>query len=189
VLTAAFPSTLDQYDANGIQQITFETSLPFDVVCLAREAGIHCILPAAYYRYCEIFAEDGVLEGITRPDGTLSTLSVQDQRAVMKGWHRLLQKQPSNTFQWMMFELEDDREWFTACEARKPGCTFARKDLLCKFYPMESECRALQSWDPNWEVDMCSPCAELCKITHAHGRATIWEKLPSVFGLPNWDKL
>ena len=74
VLTAAFPSTLKLYDDDGIKRIVFENSLYFDVISLAREAGIHRILPAAYYCYCEIFSFDEVLEGITRLDGTLSTL-------------------------------------------------------------------------------------------------------------------
>jgi hypothetical protein len=75
---------------DGIQQINFENSPYFDVISLAREAGVHHILPPVYYRYCEMFEFDGVLGGITRPGGTLSTLSVQDQRVVMQGWRHLL---------------------------------------------------------------------------------------------------
>jgi hypothetical protein len=190
VLNAAFPSTLKQYDDNGIQRIVFENSLYFDVVSLAREADIHRILPAAYYRYCEIFSFDEVLEGITRPDGTLSTLSVQDQQVIMRGWHRLLGMQPLYTFRWITLELQANAAWFTGCEARTPrNCTFARQQLLCNFYLMGSKCRALRSWDPAWELHMCDSCTKFCKAAHAHGRASVWWKLPLAFGLPDWNTM
>ena len=40
------------------------------------------ILPAAYCRYCGMFALDEVWEGIERVDGTRSVLSTQDQKAI-----------------------------------------------------------------------------------------------------------
>ena len=66
------------------------------------------ILPAAYCRYCGMFALDEVWEGIERVDGTRSVLSAQDQMAILRGWHALVRSQSTDIFYWMMLAEYDD---------------------------------------------------------------------------------
>ena len=95
VLSAGFPSTLEENDVEtlgyeqGVQPLVYERSIFFDVITLVRETGMDYILPAAYCRYCGMFALDEVWEGIERVDGTRSVLSTQDQKAILRGWHAL----------------------------------------------------------------------------------------------------
>jgi hypothetical protein len=195
VLSAGFPSTLEENDVenynDGVGPLVFEKSMYFDVISLARETGIHRLLPAAYCYYCEMFVLDEVLEGIERVDGTLSVLSAQDQKVLMRGWHTLVRLQSVETFYWMTDVEHDDSDVFAGCETTASGkCALARRDIMCEeMFPMRSDCVALRCWDSLWETRMCKACIAVCTDIHDEGRARIWDKLPSVFGLPAWNEL
>jgi hypothetical protein len=188
LLSAHFPSTLERYDefkAKGcIPTVDWEGTLWFDVINLARETNTFSILPAAFLMVCNSFDIDEILDGIEREDG-VSLLSIHDQKVILRGWHKLIQIQFEETFQWMTLKSRN------ACFVNCRKCSKARRDILDQEFDRSTpSCRALDAWDSSWEMDeTCESCDGVCKGKHDLGRAKIWDKLPSIFDLPPWDKL
>jgi hypothetical protein len=47
----------------------------------------------------------------------------------------------------------------------------------------------LELWDIEYEVAFCGPCIAEFKTTHNAGCLSVWNELPSIFGLPGWEEL
>jgi hypothetical protein len=195
VLSAAFPSTLDIYntDEEDVKEFLIfnNASLYFDVISLAREVGMHRFLPAAYYKYCEIFVLDEVLEGVQRLDGTISILSAEDQKVVMRGWHQLVKSQSEHLF-WLTLKPGEESNFFIDCETLASNqCVLARRELLCaELYPLKSNYSMLR--DSYWRYEdgtQCNQCTYHCNNAQSVVLNYFWNALPPVFGLPAWDKL
>jgi hypothetical protein len=125
-LSMAFPSTCDGFLAlsdNGQGPIAPYPALFFDVIALAREADKLDILPAVYFSYCGSYQIDEVLGGIEREDGTLSILSAEDQKSLLRGWHTLIDELPNQTLYWLLPDAEHE------CENQ--GCDLARNFFSC----------------------------------------------------------
>lgn len=47
----------------------------------------------------------------------------------------------------------------------------------------------LVGWEEDWEDCICNKCALKVKELHASGRQSFWNKIPSIYGLPDWEEL
>jgi hypothetical protein len=188
VLSMAFPSTCDAFLAlpdNGQRYIAPCPALLFDVIALAREVGKLDILPAAYFSYCRMYQVNEVLEGIEREDGTLSVLSAEDQKTLLRGWHALVYNMAGQSLYWIL----DDAE----LECERQTCNLARKtiflDLFAYGYRRPDVSISVSKWDVEWEKDLCKLCRVACARLHKEGSYIKWSQLPEMFDLPEWDDL
>jgi hypothetical protein len=189
-LSYEFPSRLQDFDELGDQLLLIEElpGLYYDVIKLARNHNIPSILPLALYFCvaCEDFQPELILRGILREDGTLATLSSDDQQACLTGYYNLIRAQAAETFTWL--EPNQNAALFRQCYTPKT-CARTRAKLLQGLWHPWPRCIALGSWDDEWGNDMCKICTSQAITHHNIGRKKIWEKLPSLFGLPIWDEL
>lgn len=84
-LTKIFPSEQPDWDLTQEviwDEISFDDGIEIDVFNLARETGILCLIPAAFL---SIVQENPnalkiIIEGAERSDGSITSLSLEDQR-------------------------------------------------------------------------------------------------------------
>ena len=50
-------------------------------------------------------------------------------------------------------------------------------------------CNPFALWDAEKAKGLCGPCKVAAQTTHNTGRQAIWDQLPGVFRLPDWDEL
>lgn len=195
-ISVEYPSQLDQWDTfqskkSTMSQMHPERSNTFDVINLAQEINMPSLLPAAFYTCVANYDIQEVLDGIVRDDGSLATLPTTSQHKCMQGLHRLLKKQMQETFVWM-----DERfisESYTCIASGSGGgkkrCFFEKRDLFYKTWFSSPRCMALTPWIDFSENNMCMNCRDSSREAHYIGRIKIWQELPSMFGLGNWDEL
>ena len=187
-LSMAFPSTCDGFLAlsdNGQSSIAPYPALLFDVIALAREIGKLDILPAAYFSYCRSYQIDEILGGIEREDGTLSVLSAEDQKSLLRGWHALVDNLNGQSLYWILEDAE--------LECGKQACDLARKTVFLNLftcrYPRPDISISVSKWDVKWEKDLCKHCRIACARLHKQGSYVKWSQLPEMFDLPDWGDL
>ena len=186
-----FPSTLEGYDRSA-NSWTLISSSDLDVGCalvsavinLGRENDILHILPVAFYIICRCHTGKELIEAMEQSEGpALRELSVFDRRAVIKGWHSLVERQATETLKWL---VQEDI-FITICTAYE--CPRNRRQHLHEYWFPQVSCSALEAWRSGWDEDYCKACALKSKELHDSGRRKIWEELPLFFGLPGWEEL
>jgi len=184
-LSMAFPSTCDGFLAlsdNGENYIAPYPALLFDVIALARQVGKLDILPAAYFSYCRSYRIDEVLGGIEREDGTLSVLSAEDQKSLLRGWHELVDNLAGQSLYWLLEDAD--------LECKKQACDLARKTFFLNlFVPCLDISVSVSKWDTKWGKDLCKYCRVACARLHKEGSYIKWSQLPEMFDLPDWGEL
>jgi hypothetical protein len=184
-LSMAFPSTCDGFLAlsdNGENYIAPYPALLFDVIALARQVGKLDILPAAYFSYCRSYRIDEVLGGIEREDGTLSVLSAEDQKSLLRGWHELVDNLAGQSLYWLLEDAD--------LECKKQACDLARKTFFLNlFVPCLDILVSVSKWDTKWGKDLCKYCRVACARLHKEGSYIKWSQLPEMFDLPDWGEL
>lgn len=102
-LRSEFPSSLEEWLLAGesFTHLIPDRSIHFDIINLARENDLPYLLPAAFISCHITLTYQQMLQGVCRDDGTLVTLSTEDQRLMMLGWHALIEMQFKETFKWM----------------------------------------------------------------------------------------
>ncbi|KAJ7188672.1 hypothetical protein C8R46DRAFT_1055465 [Mycena filopes] len=186
-LTYEYPTTLDEYIARQSNPPAAARILPYkgitmDVVNLAIENNISTILPSAYGRLLSYSLEQ-LLDGISRSNGTSSSLSPSNLRTCVVGRQHILVKQyqPQQGLGWT-------RKWeFDDCEALK-SCSRKREAFLRTYMDRQ----AVSFFTTNvvlWASHFCVPCAGRINESINVGTRKMWEELPSFFNLPPWAEL
>jgi hypothetical protein len=193
ILSFEFPSCLQAFDTRPEFSFTridtrdLMTLVP--IINLARETGTHAILPVAYYLYCRYHGVRPILHsmrGKTSNDSAYFRLSDEDQRAILFGWHTLIERESDYTFCWMM-----DLSSSESCET--PHNSSCNDSIYAAYYYEFAgdtlSVRALRKWESVWGERLCNGCATFYEAVHNEGRNKIWDELPSIFGFPGWDEL
>jgi len=177
-LTYEFPSTLQTLDKinhyTRIQECESFANNFFSVVDLANRYNVPQILPWLFYATCSHLS----VKAMSRP--TPPFLSRQDLQTCLTGREQLLGLQAKHTFAWLIKEQ---------CPSCTELCNITRKNLRDTHFGPIPTCRALESWGPKWHTGLCRPCTVSARASHEAGRKKIWDKLPSVFCLPDWPDL
>jgi hypothetical protein len=187
-LSAEYPSTLANWDLSvkhPFSKLADSHGLDFDVINLAHEIGVLSLVPAAMYCFCERDALEEVLEGVVREDGSMLILSAENQRVLVRGWKILRELLHKETYKWLDTQ---DAGMFYDC-VQRVKCDTTRRKLFYDYFRGRTACCALPEWDPVDETGLCGPCVQKSKTSHEAGRVNVWNKLPSVFGLSEWDEL
>jgi hypothetical protein len=166
--------------------IEHDTSLEnilFAVINLARENDTLSVLPVAFYMICSSLTAKELVEAMEGSEGSAYELSVFDQRAVIKGWNSLVERQATETFKWL---VQEDI-FATICTAYE--CPRNRRPHLHEYWFPRVNYSALVTWQLGWEKKYCKACLWKSKELHNAGRRKVWEELPLFFGLPGWEEL
>lgn len=154
-----------------------------DAANLAREQNLLSALPIALYWCCRW--KLSVLEqGQRRPDGTISTLSPVNERACFLAYSELLELKEQKTFLWAL----PTSPGFDSC--RSPNeCRAARNKLAASVLFPTSATLCFGIWKDEYKTGQCNLCIPVARRMHKDGRQQLWDALPGVFGLPDWEEL
>ncbi|KAJ7240835.1 hypothetical protein B0H12DRAFT_1134223 [Mycena haematopus] len=188
-LTFENPSTLEEYDARLVDgkryvatRIVAYPGLLYDMLTVARENGILSALPCAYYRAGHLHKPESLFEGVSREDGTSSSLAPVDQQRCILGREKLIraQTQDGYTLEWL-------REWNADGCTDPAGCNKWRASMVRKYL------NHLTTWafTPfiNVRATICGPCSKQIEQSMISGRKKLWQDLPSFFDLSPWNEL
>ncbi|KZP29334.1 hypothetical protein FIBSPDRAFT_927094 [Athelia psychrophila] len=181
-----FPVDLSQLDeihtnaVNGTAIIIKKNSVYIDVANLALEQNLLSVLPLAL-QHCSTARSHTIVKGVKREDHTVATLSPINKEAVLAASCSLLRLQALTTFCWLYPPV-------TACQTPE-DCEHGRNQMTkTLFYPVPVY-SGLVRWCEDWENDVCDSCVVRGRNLHHNGRRLYWDKLPSIFGLPEWEEL
>ncbi|KAJ7175359.1 hypothetical protein C8R46DRAFT_1188833 [Mycena filopes] len=185
-LKTQFPTTLKEFDKVSLKWnlIKYEPFGSYQALAsLAREIGLHSILPALYG------------EILTRGYGYVGELlhhgggySSEDRLACLSGYGALLAQQSSSAFDWVGCE---DMGEAPSEHCKQPGlCIAAVKEVALELFAVNRpRVCAFAPWDKDWGLGLCSVCRRTAKDGFIQGRQECWDELPDTFGLPDWENL
>ncbi|KAJ7465250.1 hypothetical protein FB451DRAFT_432988 [Mycena latifolia] len=182
-LKTEFPTTLTEFDYNANWElIEEEEDIWFSLLSLAREIDLHSILPSIYYHV--VCSQNAMRTVLNAKD---ESLSPADRLACLQGYVKLLELQSRTTMAW----LDVDGMHIPHAHCRHfDDCDDALKAII---HDMSKQARpkvwAVDQWQSDWGDDLCGGCRREAKDVFERGRKRCWKKLPSVFGLPVWEKL
>ncbi|KAJ7689843.1 hypothetical protein B0H17DRAFT_983461 [Mycena rosella] len=159
------------------------------VILLAREVDALWILPYAFHLLAASFKNGGMEifhGGLYK--GVPVNLSREDQQRFLRGYH--LQQSATMTeimgFMFDSFEIPGCCTPAICMEERLNAFRYFRETLAL------NPCIPLNTWDlDDWAVleRMCPTCLAVLKQKHQEARQVLWDKLPSMYGLPKWEEL
>ncbi|KAJ7037829.1 hypothetical protein C8F04DRAFT_1393493 [Mycena alexandri] len=190
LLRKQFPTTLKEFDkvSSDWTLIKYELKTSYrDLVSLAREIGLHSILPVLYagmllkgYTYVEMV-------NILDQNGGFSAT---DRLACLTGYANLLKQQLITTFAWLHFMEESSLTLPSETCKQQDECLAAVKTIISNFFlEWRPRVRAFAPWNDDWGDDLCLVCERKAKKVFKTGREECWRSLPEAFGLPKWDDL
>ncbi|KAJ7602765.1 hypothetical protein FB45DRAFT_1072642 [Roridomyces roridus] len=183
------PTTIDEYEltaANPLpsshwmeELLRREGGLP--MIPLARQLSLDWMLPVAFYRVCQHAKEAHVLHD----------LSADDQLRYILACRMLETGEVSKilNFLWMPIDECSNDDPPTCNRIRIGYRRFAEErrvvsaDLASKL--------PLDVWTSKdcSEMRVCAPCLRAMMDAHGAAKRSFWDRLPSFFGLPNWEEL
>jgi hypothetical protein len=185
-LTSVFSTTLEERDRNWerkssiITDIEYTRSL-FTAVNLGRECNLPSVLPAAMHA-CSSVQAKYILRGVHFGDGTRCIMSPADQEACITGRLILLERQGTKTLKWL-----DPKESYAGCY-QPQACDRERQGVFQGFWYPLPKFMPLVRWNDK-KVSFCKFCSKKSSDLHNAGRQGIWDELPSIYGLPEWEEL
>lgn len=185
-LTREFPSDLSGWDTDAWQHVHFQTAIEHDAYNLVTETGCHSLLPAAFFTLVggRDDALSAILEGESRSDGSVASLSSENQRTCIRAVEILQRMQRNEASK----RLDTGDGVFIGCT--KPSkCSSQRRQMFQGTYlagPLiESFGRSLELKNSG----LCAVCIAKSESLYDEGNKKIWNELPSMLGLPGWDEL
>ncbi|KDQ59525.1 hypothetical protein JAAARDRAFT_68161 [Jaapia argillacea MUCL 33604] len=176
-----------------------------DVIRLAWETPLLCVLPQALFSRCSWptswnrsftgnlekmdhclpyplrYKRDDILGGEIGDDGSSVKLSVEDTLRCVLGRERILEFQAKHSYGWLQSE----------CISSSPPCTIAKLDTFGQLCgpPLKIRCPPGVLWVAEWDETFCSKCVAFGKSVFTSSEEALWKALPSFFDLPPWAEL
>ncbi|KAJ7246360.1 hypothetical protein C8J57DRAFT_1724778 [Mycena rebaudengoi] len=151
--------------------------LEFSVLDLARQIGLHSVLPTVYLDIIS-FAE--TMRKILDDGGNLSPA---EQLICFRGHLKIIDLQASTIMEWLYREEPIDCSDVDKCNA-------GRKAIVSLVHrPQFPTIWVTEDWRDDWEEYLCGSCVEEAKKIFESGQRKCWDQLPSIFGLPDWPEL
>ncbi|KDR70183.1 hypothetical protein GALMADRAFT_127833 [Galerina marginata CBS 339.88] len=186
------PTTLDAWDAHDFylayQEIAWDDS-SFDVdmcvINLAYEHSLLSILPVAYLRFLQLNSLDSiVLEEIE----VCSTGRLQ----CILGNARISNFIRNRLTEWCAHEVltpGKDCSTLQTCAALRLTTVDPKKFWLWAGFDAADHYSFLQPLEKIRFSGFCPACTKAIQTRYDEVRAQLWEKLPTFFGLPEWEEL
>jgi len=194
-LNYEFPSTLEKceemVDFTMIEDDRPLASLVFEVIELAHEHNLRHLLPWAYTVCCHDITFEDIFGTFDLDNGRRIKLANKDQRICIIGWRDLVSVQTKLPFFWLSNDGNPIWDELVAACGSKRRCIAARQKLRDEIFchGEAPKCCAMTFWDTEWGVDMCGVCGAEAKEMHHQALVKLWYRLPTIFGLPGWDKI
>ncbi|KAJ7932793.1 hypothetical protein B0H13DRAFT_1701192 [Mycena leptocephala] len=202
-LSSAYRTKLSEYDAalydesdprhppsevrswicpgNDIDRIT--------TIQLAHEVDTPWILPIAFYALSSSHSELGrhIFHGIVK-NGVSACLTDKDQQILAEGHGIQITSTVADIVRFLYHPLDIE------------GCTSSKTCIFKRLQAMENN-RAnfrvnaalpLEVWgEEEWTglANLCPACLTVLKQVHQEARQAFWDRLPSMYELPEWEEL
>jgi hypothetical protein len=187
-ISAFHPTTLLEYEALGasppwfieLLAPTVTSGFP-EMVVLARELSIDWILPVSFHRVCEFAEERRILRG---------DMGLEDKVRVMAACRMLEATAMTEVLDFLWPDGQSGSCPNKRCSKSRFECrrTVEKKRVrLSDVAPrMPLEIWKVGDWD---RLDVCNVCLSSMKVAHQEAKQSIWDSLPTMFGLPEWSEL
>ncbi|KAJ7100401.1 hypothetical protein C8R44DRAFT_641926 [Mycena epipterygia] len=191
-LSSIHPTTLTEWESMDPTSCSWFPKIDaayLEIILLARQTSAHWILPTAFYRICENAHLDSLLIGRNSLE-----LSPSDKVACVSAIRWLETTGARKVLDFLhnpYAPLNKDCRSPQSCAQRRVK---TRLIVECwrDYDPEEDVFFPLDLWAENdWHrVDaVCSPCLTAMKTAHEEAKNAVWNRLPSLFGLPDWTEL
>ncbi|EIW79937.1 hypothetical protein CONPUDRAFT_138082 [Coniophora puteana RWD-64-598 SS2] len=186
-MVADFPSSFTAFHSGLTEnwkvtspwEVTLSKDIIFAMINLAREMDFHVVLPAAYYMclgYCSL---EEILTGARDETGEVVQVLSPEARQTCALATEPFWSLSNETFSFLRIE----------CDTQSISCADATKDFLLRcFFPV-STVAPLDDIPEDVMADLCEVCALRASESHQTNRVAVWNRLPGIFGLPDWDKI
>ncbi|KAH9479729.1 hypothetical protein JR316_0008324 [Psilocybe cubensis] len=172
------------------------------IISLAHEIGLETILPAAYLCLIQSQSVENILQGKFQWVGQTCNRSVQESdqettiysfpqsavHACLIGRDKLLCEIQKTYIDWFQTDVVlpgEDCTTPSECQQEKAETLASLTGM--KFF---DDIKAMDfDTDFNTETSVCSSCKRSVKDVIQQNRMEIWSRLPSIFGLPDWEDL
>ncbi|KAF7296479.1 BTB domain-containing protein [Mycena chlorophos] len=178
---ADFNKTADNWVYIDVPNDTSPNLVAAEVINLAQEIGVWSILPAAFYALATAEIPDdpfSLTSNLRRSEDAIAALT--GRLAMMRSYHE-------SPLKWL------DRK-IIPCDAcpQKAECAAERTRLLAA---LGTRPVIVAAFFVEWEMvkgdrfKLCTSCATRAREIFEDAKLEYWNKLPSYFGLPDWEEL
>lgn len=187
-LASRCPDSLYTFDKDYPQYLCAGFD-PFATVALARETHAYRLLPVAFY-YCAASPIEDVLNSIYHGAQSKAPLCGSDLQICLMGREELMR---ANQEMIWKFLFGSSHKYCL----EKASCIEEKKDFLASdswksiaFSPDPLNCVSLGEFTAyRREMKLCYRCADAAEACFELGRNRVFDKLPALFGLPDWSTL
>ena len=192
----AFPSDLKEFEIHRHSRV-FEKMSTSDLLGLAnhlREQELLVCLPAALFLCVHLhdIKHLSLLDSVQKSPYWQPRLSVQDLKLCISGHQELCKLTISHTLAWLRPSQKNPDYCRQASNSQFISvsvCSRVRINLYNTIFDPLPPCNPFLLWNAEWGKGFCDPCKVAMQTAHTAGRQAVWDKLPGLFELPNWDEL
>ncbi|KAF7297676.1 BTB domain-containing protein [Mycena kentingensis (nom. inval.)] len=151
--------------------------------CVYNPAGLYSILPLALYRLAaDAITKDGVLSREPK-------IPLSDQVDFLKGCMRISHLHTNSVPLKWLYTVPPAIPAPGSCLQvhRCAERASALRSSIC--VPGSCKISLFTAWEAEWSKGLCSACVAAGREAVLETRRELWTKLPSFFGLPDWEDL
>ncbi|KDR67623.1 hypothetical protein GALMADRAFT_257849 [Galerina marginata CBS 339.88] len=187
-LRREFPMTLKLWDEAIEKDMEISRSLFCceDIINLAHELSIHTVLPAAYTLYSANYSSENMLDY----ESGRTQLNQRALKGCLIGREMLFRKAHEAFKEWLNHGLD--------FIIPGPSCTSPENCKASKFLALD-HIPAMDFSDGQMDIlfelkesftrSICLKCRRSIIAAYDKVREELWQSLPTLFGLPNWEDL
>ncbi|KAJ7898782.1 hypothetical protein B0H13DRAFT_2031540 [Mycena leptocephala] len=174
-LSSIYPTSFAEFCSESWVPPPSDSIIP--AIQLAREHSVDWILPVAFYLFCAEMTAKRLLFGVEYR-GEKMVLCLNDIGLCYDAERQI--RTPEAYQRYISFFLG------AGCTAGI-DCERSRGVVLTEFFADLGVLPQGAAWRP--DLNLCSTCRSDMEQTRADHARSMWEKLPGVFGLPDWTVL
>lgn len=164
------------------------------IICLARQVSAGWVIPTAVYHFCEDMKEEYIIDGV-RVNGSPFKLDRSCQLLVMRASQFLCGDATCEIveFLWDPPEIQgcDTPRSCPLLRCRiRANVEKARRHSAVQKDDIGFNILPLDLFDGHMEkAGVCGVCVAEMKKAHQRALKSLWDRLPGLCGLPQWDEL
>ncbi|KAJ7220178.1 hypothetical protein GGX14DRAFT_585933 [Mycena pura] len=197
VLESQFPHdlpTLDKMENKlRLDWIAAAPGVHIDLLNLAYENGVHTCIPMMAFHCLSLYSLSQLFSGTERDDGSHAMLPEQTKLTLALAIEAIILFHRDN-LKWLRKKGEiipvRNCPNPARCEReRKDMCLIGSTGVRMNVSYMLEEWGKVQVDGGSWGNGLCADCKKAARAEYNAGRVRLWEKLPTFFGLSEWQNL
>ncbi|KAJ2913648.1 hypothetical protein MD484_g6758, partial [Candolleomyces efflorescens] len=179
LFTSKFPSTFTSYTQKSTSSSheRYKSDTVMSAISLALSTHVYSVLPYAYYCVARMS-----LKRFMKSDRKCD-VNWETKCQCLVGRERLRWAEMSVSHSFLLvFQRAPTCQTLTCAHTRGPHAEWHILEAAKSPNPL----RAYTRWSL---LNVCRECEVYCQKVHLEGRESVWERLPSFFGLPGWETL